>query len=650
MRYEKGATRMTAFMRASTQKKRRRVIETAIRLFMEKGYDQASVDEIIQEANISKGTFYHYFQSKEELLAELTIGQAEIIERWQTLSPAQVPSLERHINRLFLDLGSSVAHMPKLIRSLTALAMSNDNVRRRQAEQLGALETAVMKWLPDRRKAELLVAVYYGSLHAWAYQEDASLIATLQSNLAAAWAGLRAAELPAPVDITGNEKEGYRMKVAIIGGGLAGLTAAAYLSEHSSIEGVLYERSPQLGGRAFTYEKSGFTLNYGAHAIYAIDRHELSNMERELGLSFGSKQVDKRKVMYAKDGKLTPAPLDAMNLMKTDLLPSMQKVRFVAEIAAIIANIHNMKNYRTLGDYLAEAESGEDLKELWEHLVCSNFFIAPSEARNVPGHVIGEYYHNLFLSSRPVNYVLGSWAVITNQLKHKIEDSGRWSLKMQEAVDEIRYENRKYKLRTKNGEEEFDRVVFAMPVQQVVKLLRGTPWEPFLADFEKAAPTEVMVYDIGLSEVVARPFSYISDMNKKLFISDVSATDHTVVPEGGQLLQGIAYLRDQFDSEEQRKQYLDKKTEQMEEMFDTYYPGWREKVAVKRVSKKAMVSSVKNIVTNRLLPVRLDSVPFYFCGDGCEGKGELAERAFSSARAAAKQLLAEVRKEERVLV
>ncbi|WP_309123392.1 FAD-dependent oxidoreductase [Paenibacillus sp.] len=637
---------MATFMRAATQKKRRRVIETAVRLFVERGYEHVSVDEIIQTANISKGTFYHYFESKEELLAELTTAQMDIVDRWVQTSPAHVVSLEGHINRLFLDLASNYTDMPKVIRSLTAVAMSNDNVRRKHAAQLGALEAAVMKWLPDRRKAELIVTTYFGTLNVWAYQEDASLIAMLQSNLSAAWAGLRAAELPEPLDMMTNEKEGYRMKVAIIGGGLAGLTAAAYLSEQPSVEGVLYERSPQLGGRAFTYEKAGFTLNYGAHAVYGIDRHELSNLESELGLSFGSKQVDKRKVFYAKNEKLTPAPLDAMNLMKTDLLPSSQKVRFVAEIAAIIANIHNMKNYRTLGDYLAESDSGEDLKELWEHLVCSNFFIAPSDARNVPGPVIGEYYHNLFLSSRPVNYVLGSWAVITNQLKGKIESSGRWGIKLQEAVEEIRYENRKYQLRSKNGEDEFDRIVFAMPVQQVVKLLRGTPWEPFLADYEGATPTEVMVYDIGLSEVVARPFSYISDMNRKLFISDVSATDHTVVPEGGQLLQGIAYLSDQFESDEQRKQYLDGKTAQMEEMFDTHYPGWREKVAVKRVSKKAMVSSVKNVVSNRLLPVRMEHVPFYFCGDGCEGKGELAERAFSSARAAAKQLIAEARKEE----
>ncbi|MNR25315.1 hypothetical protein D3C85_1424580 [compost metagenome] len=80
----------------------------------------------------------------------------------------------------------------------------------------------------------------------------------------------------------------------------------------------------------------------------------------------------------------------------------------------------------------------------------------------------------------------------------------------------------------------------------------------------------------------------------------------------------------------------------MEALFDRHYPGWRDVTAVKRVSKKAMVSSVKNISTNRLLPTRVENIPFYFCGDGCTGKGELAERAFSSARSAALSIVQEV--------
>lgn len=260
----------------------------------------------------------------------------------------------------------------------------------------------------------------------------------------------------------------------------------------------------------------------------------------------------------------------------------------------------------------------------------------------MPGEVIAEYYHNLFLSQRPVSYILGSWATITGQLVDKIRGNENWEISVKEPVESIVMEDGKFVLRTKTRERlEYDQVVFAMPVQQVVKLLENSPWSASLEPYKDCTPTEVLVYDVGFSKVVARPFHYISDMDHKIFISDVSATDFTVAPVHNQLLQGIAYLNDDFADEEQKKQYLEQKTAQMEALFDTYYPDWRDFVEVKRVSKKAMVASVKNICTNKLLPNRLAGVPFYFCGDGCTGKGELAERAFSSARTVAQALLAD---------
>jgi AcrR family transcriptional regulator len=48
--------------------RRREIIETAAGLFSEHGYDQTSVNMIIEEIGIAKGTFYHYFSSKDEVL------------------------------------------------------------------------------------------------------------------------------------------------------------------------------------------------------------------------------------------------------------------------------------------------------------------------------------------------------------------------------------------------------------------------------------------------------------------------------------------------------------------------------------------------------------------------------------------------------
>lgn len=40
-------------------------------MFLTRGYENTSVDEIIEEAGIAKGTYYYYFDSKEQMLEEV---------------------------------------------------------------------------------------------------------------------------------------------------------------------------------------------------------------------------------------------------------------------------------------------------------------------------------------------------------------------------------------------------------------------------------------------------------------------------------------------------------------------------------------------------------------------------------------------------
>jgi AcrR family transcriptional regulator len=51
--------------------RKQRIIENATDLFAAKGYHGTTIDEIVQATGIAKGTFYIYFDSKEELLLEV---------------------------------------------------------------------------------------------------------------------------------------------------------------------------------------------------------------------------------------------------------------------------------------------------------------------------------------------------------------------------------------------------------------------------------------------------------------------------------------------------------------------------------------------------------------------------------------------------
>ncbi len=50
---------------------RERIINASIELFSKKGFDAASVNEIAEQANVTKALIYYYFKSKEEILDSL---------------------------------------------------------------------------------------------------------------------------------------------------------------------------------------------------------------------------------------------------------------------------------------------------------------------------------------------------------------------------------------------------------------------------------------------------------------------------------------------------------------------------------------------------------------------------------------------------
>ena len=77
------------------EKRKQDLIQIAYRLFVSRGYEHTSVDEIIAEAGIAKGTYYYYFESKEQMLEDV-IGMIPALSASLTVwagSRAAVPLL-----------------------------------------------------------------------------------------------------------------------------------------------------------------------------------------------------------------------------------------------------------------------------------------------------------------------------------------------------------------------------------------------------------------------------------------------------------------------------------------------------------------------------------------------------------------------------
>ena len=76
------------------ERRKQELLNIAYRMFIEKGYENTSVDDIITEAGIAKGTYYYYFESKEatlEAVIEMMIEKAENVAKAALMNPVPIP-------------------------------------------------------------------------------------------------------------------------------------------------------------------------------------------------------------------------------------------------------------------------------------------------------------------------------------------------------------------------------------------------------------------------------------------------------------------------------------------------------------------------------------------------------------------------------
>lgn len=186
---------------------RERIIQASKQLFWQRSYDDVSVDTICREAGVHKGSFYHFFPSKEALVMEVLDEIARECEE-QLLRPsftARLFPLDK-IRLYFQNLQQQgeaakkeFGHYPGCpIGNLAAeLSTISDAVRQKackvldlHAEYFTQVMTeaqqgaAVTYSVPAEMLANLLVACWQGaSLKAKAYNNPSAISQTIENFL-----------------------------------------------------------------------------------------------------------------------------------------------------------------------------------------------------------------------------------------------------------------------------------------------------------------------------------------------------------------------------------------------------------------------------------------------------------------------------------
>ncbi len=99
-------------MRRSNNNTKSRIVTAAWKLFYKNGYDNTTIDDIVEASETSKGSFYHYFESKDSLLGSLSyLFDEKYKELEETLNPAMDPidKLLTMNRELFLMIENTVS-------------------------------------------------------------------------------------------------------------------------------------------------------------------------------------------------------------------------------------------------------------------------------------------------------------------------------------------------------------------------------------------------------------------------------------------------------------------------------------------------------------------------------------------------------------
>ncbi len=148
------------------------------------------------------------------------------------------------------------------------------------------------------------------------------------------------------------------MRIAILGGGLAGLAAAHTLSKQTNYQVVVYEAESRLGGLAsgFRGQDWEWELERAYHHIFSSDKH-IINFLREIeydGITFSSPTTAS---LYDRDDSFQVYPVDSpLQILKFPLLSFLEKMR-----AGILLGVLKLSPYLTY----YERHTTEELLSKW---------------------------------------------------------------------------------------------------------------------------------------------------------------------------------------------------------------------------------------------------------------------------------------------
>lgn len=128
------------------ERRKQELLKIAYRMFIEKGYENTSIDEIIAEAGIAKGTYYYYFESKEATLeAVIEMMIEEEVGRAKAVLETSLPVPQKLVSVIYSLRPAQDEQVIAKALDVTENIVMHEKVNRRIVEEAVPLLTEIVK-------------------------------------------------------------------------------------------------------------------------------------------------------------------------------------------------------------------------------------------------------------------------------------------------------------------------------------------------------------------------------------------------------------------------------------------------------------------------------------------------------------------------
>jgi AcrR family transcriptional regulator len=187
---------------------RLRLFRCALQLFAEHGYSNVTVEDITEAADVGKGTFFNYFESKDHVLGVMAEIQLGKVKEALTLAEAGEQTICSVLHHLFLRSAEEPGRSPDLARALLSSFLASEGVRRLMAHSLASEGRKILAQIvaagQKRREIDFrlkkekvalhIQQAFMGTLLLWSLEGQPALEAWAEESFQHFWRAVAASD------------------------------------------------------------------------------------------------------------------------------------------------------------------------------------------------------------------------------------------------------------------------------------------------------------------------------------------------------------------------------------------------------------------------------------------------------------------------